>query len=54
MVLFELFYLQYFVTMAESMIVTAVVLLSGTNYPTWKIQCKMDLMKEGLWKIITG
>ena len=40
--------------MAESKIATAVVPLNGTNYPTWKIQCKMALMKEGLWKIVTG
>ena len=40
--------------MAESKIATAVVPLNGSNYPTWKIQCKMALMKEGLWKIVTG
>jgi len=40
--------------MAESKIATAVVPLNGTNYPTWKVQCKMALMKEGLWKIVTG
>ena len=44
----------YFIIMAESKIATAVVPLNGINYPTWKIQCKMALMKEGLWKIITG
>ena len=32
----------------------AVVPLKGTNYPTWKIQCRMALMKEGLWRIVTG
>ena len=40
--------------MAESKIATGIVPLNGTNYPTWKIQCKMALMKEGLWKIVTG
>ena len=42
--------------MVESKIATAIVPLNGTNYPTWKIQCKMALMKEGLWKImiVTG
>ena len=40
--------------MAESKISTTVVLLNGTNYPTWNIQCKMAFMKEGLWKIVTG
>ena len=33
---------------------SAVVPLNGSNYPTWKIQCRMNLMKEGLWKIVTG
>ena len=40
--------------MAESKIATAVAPLNGTNYPTWKIRCNMALMKEGLWKIVTG
>ena len=40
--------------MAESKIAAAVVPLNGTNYPTWKIQCKMALMKEGLWRIVSG
>ena len=39
--------------MADSKLV-AVVPLKGANYPTWKIQCKMALMKEGLWRIVTG
>ena len=33
---------------------TALIPLNGSNYPTWKIQCRMMLMKEGLWKIVTG
>ena len=24
----------------------------GSNYPTWKVQCKMSLMKDGLWGIV--
>ena len=28
--------------------------LTGSNYPTWKVQCKMSLMKEGLWSIVNG
>ena len=40
--------------MAESRTTTAVVPLNGSNYPTWKVQCKMALMKEGLWRIVTG
>ena len=39
--------------MAESKIV-AVVPLNSTNYSTWKIQCKMALIKEGLWGIVNG
>ena len=39
--------------MAESKTV-AVVLLSSTSYSTWKIQCKMALIKEGLWNIVNG
>uniref|UniRef100_A0A0K2UHD7 DUF4219 domain-containing protein n=1 Tax=Lepeophtheirus salmonis TaxID=72036 RepID=A0A0K2UHD7_LEPSM len=26
--------------------------LKGSKYPTWKIQCRMALMKENLWKIV--
>ena len=29
-------------------------LLNGPNYATWKVQCKMALIKEGLWNIVTG
>ena len=39
--------------MAESRAVV-VVPLKGPNYATWKIQCRMALMKEGLWGIVTG
>ena len=39
--------------MAESKTVT-VVPLNSKNYSTWKIQCKMALMKEGLWRIVNG
>ena len=31
-----------------------VVPLKGSNYPTWKVQCRMLLMKEGLWSIVNG
>ena len=27
--------------------------LSGPNYATWNVQCKMALIKEGLWNIVT-
>ena len=31
-----------------------VVPLDGSNYNTWKIQCRMALMKENLWSIVSG
>ena len=37
--------------MAESKTVT-VVPLSSTNYSKWKIQCKMALIRDGLWGIV--
>jgi len=33
---------------------TAIVPLTGENYPMWRVQCKMSLMKDGLWEIING
>ena len=38
--------------MAE--IKTVIVPLNGRNYSTWKLQCRMALMKESLWGIISG
>ena len=32
----------------------SVVPLNDSNYGTWKIQCRMALMKEGLWGIVNG
>ena len=28
--------------------------LNVPNYATWKVQCKMALIKEELWNIVTG
>ena len=28
--------------------------LIGSNYPTWKIQCRMALMRDGVWSIVNG
>ena len=39
--------------MAESKTVI-VVPLNSSNYPTWKVQCRMALMKDGLWGIVNG
>lgn len=38
--------------MAE--IKTVIVPLNGKNYPTWKVQCRMALMKDSLWGIVSG
>ena len=39
--------------MTESKSVT-VVPLNGSNYGTWKVQCRMPLVKDGLWSIVSG
>ena len=39
--------------MAESKSV-AIVPLEGSNYPMWKVQCWMALVKDGLWSIVNG
>ena len=31
---------------------TVVVPLNGKNYPTWKVQCRMALVKDSLWGIV--
>ena len=38
------------IEMAE--VKTAIVPLAGVNYPTWKVQYKISLMKDGLWGIV--
>ena len=32
----------------------SIISLKGTNYPTWKVQCRMALIREGLWGIVAG
>lgn len=39
--------------MAESRAVS-VVPLNARNYATWKIQCRMALIRDGLWEITSG
>ena len=39
--------------MAESKAVS-IIPLNGTNYPSWKVQCKMALVREGLWDIVAN
>ena len=33
---------------------SGIVPLNGSNYNTWKIQCKMALLKQQLWGIVSG
>ena len=40
--------------MATDLKTVAIVPLNGTNYPTWKVQCQMALVRDGLWDIVNG
>ena len=40
--------------MAESKTTVSLVPLNGSNYPTWKVQCRMALVRDGLWGIVEG
>ena len=44
---------DYLYAMADSKVVS-IVPLNGANYPTWKVQCRMALVCEGLWSIVAG
>ena len=33
---------------------SGIVPLGGSNYATWKTQCKMTLIKDNLWSIVNG
>lgn len=39
---------------ASELKTVSVIPLNGVNYPTWKVQCRMALMKDGLWNIVDG
>ena len=39
--------------MAEGKTVS-VIPLNGTNCPSWKVQCRMALVREGPWGIVAG
>ena len=41
-------------TMASESRIVTVVPLNGSNYPTWKVQCQMVLIKDGLWSIVSS
>ena len=45
--------LELFFKMAPESRVVTVVPLNGLNYATWKVQCRMALLKEGLWGIVS-
>ena len=38
--------------MAESK--SVILPLTGANYPTWRVQCRMALVRDGLWGIVSG
>lgn len=40
--------------MATEMKTVTIVPLNGSNYPTWKVQYLMALVREGLWGTVTG
>ena len=40
--------------MATDLMTVAIVPLNGRNYPTWKVQYRMALMRDGLWGIVSG
>ena len=44
---------DYSTPMAEIKSIS-IIPLNGKNYPTWKVQCRMTLMKDGLWGIVNG
>ena len=31
-----------------------IIPLNGSNYPTWKLQCRISLMRNGVWSIMNG
>ena len=31
---------------------SVIVPLNGSNYATWKVQCRMALMKEDVWGLV--
>ena len=38
--------------MVDTRVPTSTVSLNNTNFPTWKVQMKMLLMKQGVWRIV--
>jgi len=40
--------------MASDSKTVSIIPLNGANYPTWKVQCQMALMKDRLGSIVNG
>lgn len=40
--------------MATELKSIGIIPLNGSNYPTWKLQCRMALMRDGVWNIVDG
>ena len=38
----------------KAVVHATIIPLDGSDYTTWKLQCQMELMKDGLWDIVTG
>ena len=38
--------------MVEGRKAVLILPLKGTNFPSWKLRCKMALVREGLWGIV--
>ena len=41
-----------FFVMAEGKSTVSVIPPNGKNYPTWRVQCRMALIRDGLWSIV--
>ena len=39
--------------MATESKIVSIVRLKGSNYPTWKVQCRMALVRDGFWGIVS-
>ena len=37
-------------SMAKEVKIAAVAGLKGVNYSTWRVQCRMALIRDGLWE----
>ena len=40
--------------MASESRTVSIVPLNRSNYPTWKLQCKMAFIRDGAWSIVNG